>query len=246
MLKPQNNNILNIGADGVAELQNLHTQFDIFRFLKKVTESWGMKAFMVLNIPTQMAQALSECTIITNWPSELLQQYDHEGLLTTSTVFKSLKKTSTPFLVDDAFLLRGRDPETVRPMMELFRRFDIAASVWCPLQDANGVRGAVAMSGLRSSFSAVEMAEIYYIAAHVFARLAHIRSLDARPSDTLTDRETDCLNWTAAGKTSAEIADILLLSEHTVNHYLNRATKKLDAVNRTQAVANALRIGLIK
>ena len=42
------------------------------------------------------------------------------------------------------------------------------------------------------------------------------------------------------------IAEILTLSEHTVNHYLNRATKKLDTVNRTQAVAKALRIGLIK
>ena len=43
-----------------------------------------------------------------------------------------------------------------------------------------------------------------------------------------------------------EIAEILTLSEHTVNHYLNRATKKLDTVNRTQADAKALRIGLIK
>ena len=51
---------------------------------------------------------------------------------------------------------------------------------------------------------------------------------------------------TAAGKTSVEIAEILTLSEHTINHYLNRATKKLDAVNRTQAVAKALRLGLIK
>jgi DNA-binding CsgD family transcriptional regulator len=62
----------------------------------------------------------------------------------------------------------------------------------------------------------------------------------------LTDREIDCLNWTAAGKTSVEIAEILTLSEHTVNHYLNRATRKLDTANRTQAVAKALRIGLIK
>jgi len=31
-----------------------------------------------------------------------------------------------------------------------------------------------------------------------------------------------------------------------VNHYLNRATRKLDTANRTQAVAKALRIGLIK
>jgi DNA-binding CsgD family transcriptional regulator len=90
------------------------------------------------------------------------------------------------------------------------------------------------------------MRELCYIAIHVFDRLAEIRNLDTRITDTLTDREIDCLNWTAAGKTSAEIAEILTLSEHTVNHYLNRATKKLDTVNRTQAVAKALRIGLIK
>ncbi|MNY40575.1 HTH-type quorum sensing-dependent transcriptional regulator VjbR [compost metagenome] len=62
----------------------------------------------------------------------------------------------------------------------------------------------------------------------------------------MSEREIDCLNWTAAGKTSAEIAEIMMLSEHTINHYLNRATKKLDTVNRTQAVAKALRVGLIK
>jgi len=119
-------------------------------------------------------------------------------------------------------------------------------SVWCPVQDMSGMRGAVSLSGASSSFSRSEVAEIFYLAAHVYGHLAHVRSLDSRISDTLTDREIDCLNWTAAGKTSAEIADILTLSEHTVNHYLNRATKKLDTVNRTQAVAKALRVGLIK
>ena len=90
------------------------------------------------------------------------------------------------------------------------------------------------------------MMQLAYIASHVFNRLAEIREMDSRNSDMLTERELDCLNWTAAGKTSVEIAEILTLSEHTINHYLNRATKKLDAVNRTQAVAKALRLGLIK
>jgi DNA-binding CsgD family transcriptional regulator len=30
-----------------------------------------------------------------------------------------------------------------------------------------------------------------------------------------------------------------------VNHYLNRATRKLDAVNRVQAVVKAIRAGLL-
>jgi len=40
-------------------------------------------------------------------------------------------------------------------------------------------------------------------------------------------------------------AEILGLSEHTVNHYLNQVTRKLEAVNRTQAVVKAIRRGLI-
>jgi DNA-binding CsgD family transcriptional regulator len=83
------------------------------------------------------------------------------------------------------------------------------------------------------------------ISTHVFERLYHIDRRDQRVGEDLTQREIDCLNWTAAGKTSVEISDILSLSEHTVNHYLNRATKKLDTVNRTQAVAKALRMGII-
>lgn len=80
----------------------------------------------------------------------------------------------------------------------------------------------------------------------MFNRLAEIRELDARVTETLTEREIECLTWTAAGKTSVEIAEIMGLSEHTINHYLNRATRKLDTVNRTQAVAKALRLSLIK
>jgi DNA-binding CsgD family transcriptional regulator len=41
------------------------------------------------------------------------------------------------------------------------------------------------------------------------------------------------------------MAKILDLSEYTVNHYLSRATRKLDSVNRVQTVAKAIRAGLI-
>ena len=41
------------------------------------------------------------------------------------------------------------------------------------------------------------------------------------------------------------IRDRLKLSVHTANQYLTQSAQKLDAVNRTQAVAKALRLGLI-
>jgi LuxR family quorum sensing-dependent transcriptional regulator len=83
------------------------------------------------------------------------------------------------------------------------------------------------------------------ISTCVFDRLYHLTRRDRKAGEDLTQREIDCLTWTAAGKTSMEISNILSLSEHTVNHYLNRATKKLDTVNRTQAVAKSIRMGII-
>lgn len=230
----------------MSEVAELSTQFDIFRFLKKITEAWGMKAFMVVNIPAHIALELSQYTVITNWPAELLHQYDNEGLLPRSNVLRALKQSSVPFFVDAELLRSGHENTVGETILDLFTRFDMVKSLWCPVQDHTGQRGAVSFHGNRTDFSPTFVAEIAYVCAHIFSRLAHVRTLDSRITGTLTDREIDCLNWTAAGKTSAEIAEILILSEHTVNHYLNRATKKLDTVNRTQAVAKALRVGLIK
>lgn len=234
------------GAECVAEVAKLSTQFDIFRFLKRITEAWGMKAFMVVNIPAHIALELSQYTVITNWPAELLHQYDHEGLLPRSNVFRALSQSSVPFFVDAELLKSGHESAVSKTILDLFTRFDMVKSLWCPVQDHTGQKGAISFHGNQMDFSPTFVAEIAYVSAHVFSRLAHVRTLDSRIPGTLTDREIDCLNWTAAGKTSAEIAEILVLSEHTVNHYLNRATKKLDTVNRTQAVAKALRVGLIK
>ncbi len=61
----------------------------------------------------------------------------------------------------------------------------------------------------------------------------------------LSRRENECLQWTSAGKTTWEISAILKISQNTIDGYIAAATRKLGAVNRTQAVAEALRRGLI-
>jgi DNA-binding NarL/FixJ family response regulator len=74
------------------------------------------------------------------------------------------------------------------------------------------------------------------------------RRLDAsrpQPLCHLTEREREVLTWVGRGKTSAEIAIILGLRERTVNFHCDQAMKRLDVINRTQAVAKAVAYGLI-
>ena len=65
------------------------------------------------------------------------------------------------------------------------------------------------------------------------------------PVGGLTDRERDVLSWAARGKTTGEIADILGLKSDTVDVHFRNNLRKLQANNRTQAVAKALVQGLI-
>jgi DNA-binding CsgD family transcriptional regulator len=77
----------------------------------------------------------------------------------------------------------------------------------------------------------------------VLADGARRRPMAEKP--LLSRRERECLQWTAAGKTTWEIAAILDISQNTVDGYIATAAKKLAAVNRTQAVAEAIRRGII-
>lgn len=235
-----------VGAEQAAEIAELATQYDIFRFMKNMTDSWGMKAFMVLDLTEEIPEELAKLTVITNWPIDLLQQYDQDGFIRRSNAIRQLKRSNSPFIVDAALMSLGLDDAWIKATVDLFSRHGMLDSIWCPVYDNSGVRGGVALAGARSDFTAMDLAEFQFLASHIYGRLSYVRSLDFRATETLNEREVDCLIWTSAGKTSAEIAEIMQLSEHTVNHYLNRATKKLGAVNRTQAVAKALRIGIIK
>lgn len=62
---------------------------------------------------------------------------------------------------------------------------------------------------------------------------------------SLNAREKEILRWTADGKTSSEVGQILSLSSATVNFHVNKALKKLNAVNKMQAVVKAIVLGLL-
>ncbi|MES2017317.1 MAG: autoinducer binding domain-containing protein [Pseudomonadota bacterium] len=62
---------------------------------------------------------------------------------------------------------------------------------------------------------------------------------------SLSEREKEILRWTADGKTSSEIGQILHLSLATVNFHVNKMLVKLNAVNKTQAVVKALMLGML-
>jgi len=63
---------------------------------------------------------------------------------------------------------------------------------------------------------------------------------DKSERSLLSDRERDVLTWAGRGKTVADTADILGISENTVEGYFKTIYSKLNVLNKTHAVAKAI------
>ena len=72
-----------------------------------------------------------------------------------------------------------------------------------------------------------------------------ITDLTKTRSRLLTPREREVLAWVARGKSAWEIGEILNIGKRTVDEHVQPATRKLNAANRVQAVAIALRERII-
>ena len=66
-----------------------------------------------------------------------------------------------------------------------------------------------------------------------------------RPVYPVTRRQVEALTHAANGRTNAGIAARMGISENTVSGLLRKAFVKLGASDRAQAVAVALRLGLV-
>ena len=75
--------------------------------------------------------------------------------------------------------------------------------------------------------------------------LQRVSQEPARPVESLTPRELEVLERLAQGLQNKEIAAELVISERTVKFHVSAILGKLDAGNRTEAVAIAAQRGLI-
>ena len=78
--------------------------------------------------------------------------------------------------------------------------------------------------------------------------LAEVRRQDSTPAEAETGhhpREEEVLQLIADGCSTPEVAEQLFISQKTVKNHLASIYQKLDARDRTQAVLQAVRMGIV-
>ena len=80
----------------------------------------------------------------------------------------------------------------------------------------------------------------------VIERLAELGRAEPEPMDILSDREKEILLLVAQGLTNKEIAAKLFLSPYTARNHVIRILDKLGLSRRSEAAAQAVRLGLLE
>ncbi len=120
-------------------------------------------------------------------------------------------------------------------------------------QAVHDFQGVFSMLTLGRSKGAVTPEELYEKAGqvlwlchamHAAVAQTYAASPSINPAKKLTSRETEILKRSAMGKTAADIATILCLSERTVGFHICSCFKKLGVNNKIAAVLCASKAGL--
>ncbi len=217
----------------------------LFHALNRTTESFDFTWFTLCNAPSASDMLLTPLIIETSTPAQDLRDFDRAQLLRIYPMLGRNRDSVIPrcwSLKEKAPIPEMEFPRELRTFLE---SRDQTMGFSLPVNSIDGQRLVFSLSGNRGALTQAEINELCILLLYAATAYNGIRRNINEPLAMLSAREMEVVRWTAQGKTSVEIGQILTLSDHTVNAYMTNAIKKLNCVNRTQLVAKAIRLKLI-
>lgn len=191
--------------------------------------------------PEVSAEAVS---LANRVPGELHGAYVEERYAELNPAIRYCMRTDRPFRLADAPYDAEREPRAAE-FMQRVKDLGLSEGLVFPVFNAERRLGCVWMTGDMRGAVESYMSVLHLVAVCAFDRISQLCEFAHRVHIPLTIRERDVLAWVARGKSAWEIGEILGIAKRTVDEHVQTACRKLNAVNRTQAVVTALRRGLI-
>ena len=213
--------------------------------LSGVVDAFGLSGFAYVSA---LEVTPDPAPYLTTYPGRWVTRYLHEHYHEIDPVVLRARHCPTPFHWD----CRAPPPaasDDERRFLGDAEEFGIECGLAFPIHDGRRHPALLSFAYRRKQgpLSAniekhLHLAALYF---HVHAR-AKLAAPAKPPSALLSGAEASCLQWIARGKRSADIAEILDLSQHAVLWHLRSAKGKLGANTLSQAVAAALRDRMIQ
>jgi len=196
-----------------------------------------------LRLPTPISNPRT--MMLSNYPLAWQTRYASQGYLAVDPTVAHGRHSQSPLVWSQVAF--AATPELWDESQSFGLRYGWAQSSL----DAVGVGGMLSLARSSDALSESELAtqevKMRWLVniSHLALSRLFVSELVKESQPDLTSREIEVLKWTADGKSSSEIADLLSISENTVNFHIKNSVAKLRTANRTAAVVRAAMLGLL-
>lgn len=205
--------------------------------------------------PTADAQGTELNAAIFGWTAQELAHWRQPDRLLRSHLLRAARMESEPFWINrEGIRARWDNAFLGQIALDDFEEATgLPAAIVIPVHLPFGQIGAAILSAVDDGTNDLAAAFANFAddlagAIRRFIRGYVMVTRDDRylPGDChLSPREVECLRWVAQGKTDYEISVILGCSHAGIRYHLTRASERLGAMNRAQAVFRAGQLGYL-
>jgi LuxR family quorum sensing-dependent transcriptional regulator len=228
----------------IREIQAAQSAADAVCVLSDFAGRYGFERIYLGQLVNPAAVATRDILYVSDWPDDLQAERRRQMAILHDPIARCALTARRPFRWREAHAQASR---AGRRVVDMVHNYGITDGIMFPMHAIDSLTGGVSLgSGAALDLAPVEVSELEIVCQAAYYHLEGLHGpLPYQKVAQLTDRETDCVRFAAAGKTNWEIATILGIREDTVKKTLRRAAAKLGSVNRAHLVASAIRTGRI-
>lgn len=204
---------------------------------------FGFETIIVTGLPNP-EQQFEQMVLAKRWPTEWFKLYTKKRYDRVDPTIRKCRQSVNPFEWSEAPYDAELEPGAAEVMQRAVD-FRMARGFVVPIHGLSGYEAGVSLGGVHLDLNPRSKPALHLMAMYSFERIR--RLLDPRPAAPalLTPREREVIAWASQGKSAWEIGEILNITQRTAEEHLATAARKLGAVNRTHAVALAIRRKII-
>jgi len=183
---------------------------------------------------------LSPLVLVQGFPEGWAARYNDRGYLFRDPVFHRLQTDMQPFTWAESYA-SCRSRADIKLVGGEAAEFGLTDGYAFPVVTLDHRVAAVSFGGHQKEIAPDVTAALNFAVSFAIGHFLHLRGPRRQAPASVTPREFDCLLWAGEGKTDWEISVILGISRSIVMKHIACAREKLGAMNKTHAVALAMR-----
>jgi LuxR family quorum sensing-dependent transcriptional regulator len=233
-----------LALDPIYDISRLTSPSEVSAALAASMESFGFTALGINGLPPP-AEGADPRILAENAPEGFRDLYIRERFYQVDHICAHARTAHEPFRYSEAPFDRKESRGHER-FMQALKGLGLGKGLIVPFVGPTNIPACIWLAGRDPNLNNDAKLTVELVALFAASKArALCRPFGVRPTK-LTLREREVLQWISAGKTSWEISAISGTSERGIDKIIAGAMIKLDAMTRTQAVVNAIRLGEIE